>query len=233
MRTTWLIPLFATLALPVMAQTPTRDASPPTVNVSASATATLPNDRMTAWLRAESDNASAKVAAADVNTRVTAALARVKGVSAISASSAGYGTDQLNDKGKPARWRVTQTIKLESGDFPALAAVIGQLQDDGLLFTGMAFSLSDDARRKAEDSVTQQAIKSWQARAAAASSALGFGAWRVGDVNVQTSDGGRPFPMMRSDMKVMSAAAAPPPVEAGTTEVTVTVSGAAVLQAPK
>ena len=226
--------LATAIALPAAAQAPQRDAIAPTVNVTASATVTLPNNRMTAWLRAEAENPSAKAAAADVNARVTRALARIKGIPAITASSAGYGTDQISDKGKPARWRVAQTIKLESADFATLAGEIGNLQDDGMLFSGMAFSLSDDARRTAEDGVTQQAIKAWQQRAQNAATALGYSTWRVGEVNVQTNDGGRPFPVMRSDMKMMSAAAAaPPPVEAGTADVTVTVNGSAVLQATK
>jgi predicted secreted protein len=226
--------LAAAVTLPAAAQAPTRDPLAATVNVTASATVTLPNNRMTAWLRAESENANAKTAAADVNARVTRALARIKGIPAITASSAGYGTDQVSDKGKPARWRVAQTIKLESADFATLAGEIGSLQDDGMLFSGMAFSLSDEARRTAEDSVTQQAIKAWQQRAQNAATALGYATWRVGDVNVQTNDGGRPFPIMRSDMKMMAAAASPPPpVEAGTADVTVTVNGSAVLQAAK
>jgi predicted secreted protein len=234
-----IVPLLAvllavTIALPAAAQAPMRDPATATVNVTASATVTLPNDRMTAWLRAEGENASAKAAAADVNARVTRALARIKAIPSITASSAGYGTDQISDKGKPVRWRVAQTIKLESADFATLAGEIGNLQDDGMLFSGMAFSLSEDARRTAEDSVTQQAIRAWQQRAQNAASALGYASWRVGDVNVQTNDSGRPFPIMRSDMKMMAAAASPPPpVEAGTADVTVTVNGVAVLQSPK
>jgi predicted secreted protein len=222
--------VLAVAALPVLAQAPAKDLS--TVNVSASATATLPNDKMVAWLRAESEAGTAKAAAADVNARMTRVLARIKGIPAITASSAGYGTNQIVEKGKPSRWRVAQTVKLESSDFGVLAGEIGALQDDGMLFTGMAFTLSDNARRTAQDSVTQQAIKAWQQRAQAAATALGYGTWRVGDVSVQTNDGGQPYPqMMRSDMKVMAqAGGAPPAVEAGAAEVTVSVSGSAAGQ---
>lgn len=226
----WIALLATALACTAAAQTPPKDPPPPSVNVTASATATLPNDRMIAWLRAESENASAKTAAAEVNTRMAGVLARIKATPAITASSAGYATNQIAEKGKPTRWRVAQTVKLESGDFAALATEIGALQDDGMLFTGMAFTLSDGARRTAQDSVTQQAIKAWQQRAQAAASGFGYGSYRVGEVSVQTNDGGQPYPMMRSEMKVMSAAAAPPVVEAGAADVTVTVGGSAVLQ---
>ncbi|MBS0321876.1 MAG: SIMPL domain-containing protein, partial [Proteobacteria bacterium] len=197
---------------------PPREPQPPIVTVSASATATLPNDRMTAWMRADSDNASAKVAAADVNARIAAAMKRLQGVPAITTASAGYSTNPITEKDRPTRWHVTQTIKLESADFSTLATEIGALQESGLLFSSMAFSLSEDARRRAEDSVTQDAIRAWQQRAQNAATGFGYGAWRVGEVSVQTSDGGRPFPMMvaRSDMKVMAAPMPAPAVDAGT-----------------
>jgi len=133
------------------------------------------------------------------------------------------------EKGKPARWRVTQSITLDSGDFSAVATLIGRLQeDDGLLLSGMNFSVTDEARAKAEDAVTQQAIRSWQERAQAAARGLGFPGWRPGRVTVQA--GGRAAPMFRAAAAEVYAGAPPVPVEAGTTDVTVTVTGDAVLE---
>ncbi len=207
----------------------------PVVTVSATATVTLPNDRMHAWLRVESESPTAAAAAAEVNARMAKALARIKATPSVKASTSGYSTNQIVDKGKPARWRVAQSVKLEGTDFPALAALIGKLQDeDGMLLSGLSFTLSDDARKQAEDSVTQQAIKSWQQRAQSAAQGLGFASWRAGRVNVQTSDAGRPYLMQaRGESMAMAASAPPLPVEAGTTDVTVSVSGEAILDAPR
>ena len=229
----------ATVALPVAAQAPAPTSPPfppvPTVTVSASATFTLPNDRMHAWLRAESENANAAAAAADINARVARALVRIKTVAGVKATTSGYGTNQIVEKGKAPRWRVVQSVKLEGTDFPTLAALIAKLQDeDGMLLSGMSFALSEEARKQAEDGATQQAIKSWQQRAQNAAQGLGFASWRPGRVNVQTSDAGRPYPMMaRGESMAMQAAAPPVAVEAGTTDVVVTVSGDAVLDAPR
>lgn len=218
------------VATPLAAQMPTPPPAPgPAVTVSASATATLPNDRMHAWLRAESEHANAATAAADVNARMAKALARIKSVSGVTASTSGYGTSQVYEKGKAVRWRVSQSVKLEGAEFPAVAALIAKLQDeDGLLLSGLSFALSDEVRHQAEDRVTQNAIKAWQQRAQNAAAALGFASWRPGRVNVQSSDGGRPYPMAMARAEGMAMAAAPPvAVEAGTTDVTVTVSGEA------
>ena len=223
------------VASPLCAQTPPPAPPVPVVTVSAAATVTLPNDRMHAWLRAEAESPSAATAAAEVNARVAKALARIKAVPGVKVSTSGYATNQIVEKLKPTRWRVAQSVKLEGADFPALAALIAKLQDeDAMLLSGMSFALSEDARKLAEDGVTQQAIKSWQQRAQNAAQGLGYGAWRAGRVNVQTSDAGRPYPMMaRGESMAMAASAPPLPVEAGTTDVNVTVSGEAVLDAPR
>jgi predicted secreted protein len=199
------------------------------VTVSASSTVTVQNDRLQAWLRTEAESANPAAAANQVNTAMAKALASAKAYPAVKVATAGYSTQQVSDKQKPSRWRVAQTLSLDSGDFTAAATLISRLQDDdGLLLSGMGFSLGNKTRRDAEDSVTQQAIKSWQARAQQAANGLGFAGWHPGHVTVQTGDGGRVYPMMRAQA-MSSGGSAPVAIEAGTTDVSVTVSGEAIL----
>ncbi len=202
------------------------------VAVSATATATVTNDRLQAWLRTEAENASPAAAAAQVNATSAKALAEAKAYPSIQVATMGYSTQQISERGKPTRWRVSQTITVDASDFTAAAILLSKLQDEqGLLLSSMSFSINDKTRRDAEDRVTQQAIQAWQARAQQAAQALGFAKWRVGHVSVQTS-GPQAVPMMRA--QAMTAMAAPPvALEAGTTDVTVTVSGDAVLDAPR
>lgn len=215
----------------VMAQLP-GPPLPPSVTVSASATAMVTNDRLQASLRAETENQSPAAAASQVNAAIARALGDAKAYPGVKVATAGYSTQQISEKGKPTRWRVAQSINLDASDFTAAATLMSKLQDEnGLLLSGMAFSLTDKTRREAEDSVTLQAIKSWQARAQQAAQGLGFASWRVGHVNVQASGGGPVYPLMRAQPMASVAAAPPVALEAGTTEVTVTVSGDAVLEA--
>jgi predicted secreted protein len=201
------------------------------VTVTATATATVINDRLQAWLRAEAENASASAAASQVNATIAKALAEAKGYPSIKVATAGYSTQQVSDKVKAQRWRVVQTISVDAGDFTSAAALISRLQDDhGLLLSGMGFSLAEKTRRDAEDSVTQQALKAWQTRAQQAAQGLGFATWRPGHVTVQMSEPGRVFPMARAQAMASSAGGAPVAMEGGTTDVTVTVSGEAVLE---
>ena len=205
----------------------------PVVSLSASASMSVSNDRLQAWLRAEAESASPATAAAQVNTLIAKALAEAKQYPAVKTATAGYSTQQVAEKGKPTRWRVTQTIGMESGDFTAAATLISKLQDEGgLLLSGMGFSLAESSRRTAEDALTQQAVKSWQARAQQASQALGFAGWRTGRVSVQTGDTSRPYPVMRGQV-ASYAGAAPVALEAGTSDVSVTVTGDALLEQPR
>ncbi len=209
-------------------------ANVPIVSLSASATASVANDRVYAWLRAEVDHADPARAAADVNARMARALARAKAVTGVEAATSGYSSFQISEKGQPSRWRVAQTLTLEGSDFAAMAALVTRLQaDDALVMSGMNFAVSPDMRRRAEDALTQQAIKSWQARAQNAATGFGYQAWRTGKVAIQTGDFARPQPMYRQSMNAMAASAPPVNIEAGNTEVTVTVSGEAVLESPR
>jgi predicted secreted protein len=222
----------AAIASPATAQMQHGVPDVPTVNVTASATTSLPNDRVQAWLRAEAENPNPATAAAQVNTAVARALARIRTFTAVKSATSGYSTQQIVEKGKPMRWRVTQSITLDSGDFSAVAALVGRLQEeDGLLLSGMSFSVTDDTRARAEDAVTLQALRSWQERAQAAARGLGFSGWRPGRVTVQAG-GGRPMPVMRA-AAADAYGGAPVAIEAGTTDVTVTVTGDAVLDAAR
>jgi predicted secreted protein len=214
------------------AQMPPAPSQQSVVTVTASATVTVTNDRLQASLRAEADNASPAAAASQVNATVAKAIAIAKTYPSVKVATAGYSTYQTADKTKPQRWHVVQAISLEGDDFAAAATLITRLQDEGgMLLSSMGFSLGDKVRHDAEDSVTQEAIKGWQERAQRAAQGLGFRAWRPGHVTVQSNEGGRVYPVLRA--QAMSASAAPVPVEAGTTDVTVTVSGEALLGEPR
>lgn len=209
-----------------LAQVPA--ATAPSVNVTASASSSIANDRLQAWVRAEAEHADPATAAAQVNAVIAKGVARAKAVAGLTVTTSGYSTQQIAEKGRPTRWRVTQMLTISGTDFAAIANLLTRMQEqDGLLLSGMTFSLSPNARDNAERTLIQQAIRGWQLRAQVAAAALGFEAWRPGHLTVQANDGGRVFASMRAG--AMAADAAPVNVEGGTTEVTVSVSGEAVL----
>jgi len=201
----------------------------PVITITASASSEVPNDRMLAMLRAEADSTDAAQAANIVNQRMARALSQAKAASGVEAKTMGYSSYQISEPNRPLRWRVSQTLALESGDFVALSALVSKLQGgESLLLSGLTFSVSPTARHAAEDALTTQAIHSWQQRAQNAARAFGAGDFRTGRVTIQTNDYGRPQPMFKAG-GVAATAVAPVSAEGGTSEVTVTVSGEAIL----
>jgi predicted secreted protein len=203
--------------------------SQPIITITASATSHVANDRMQAMLRAEAENPEAAQAASDVNARMARALSRARSAPGVEASTAGYNSYQVTEPNRPPRWRVSQMLVLESGDFAALSGLVSRLQaGDGLLLSALSFTVSPATRRAAEDSLTQQAIRNWQQRAQSAAQGFGAGGWRAGRITIQTNDYGRPQPMYRQSA-IAAADAAPVAVEGGMSDVTITVSGEAIL----
>src|SRR5436309_5084106 len=102
--------------------------SQPVVTVTGSATSQISNDRMSAFLRVEVDNPDAVAAGHEVNTRMGKALARAKSVRGVEAATSGYSSYQYSERNQPIRWRVAQTLSLESSDFTSLAALVSKVQ---------------------------------------------------------------------------------------------------------
>ncbi|HEX6792586.1 MAG TPA: SIMPL domain-containing protein [Casimicrobiaceae bacterium] len=201
----------------------------PVITITASASSEVPNDRMLAMLRAEADSTDAAQAANIVNQRMARALSQAKAAAGVEAKTMGYSSYQISEPNRPLRWRVSQTLALESSDFVALSALVSKLQGgESLLLSGLTFSVSPAARHAAEDALTTQAIHGWQQRAQNAARAFGAGDFRTGRVTIQTNDYGRPQPMFKAG-GAGATAVAPVSVEGGTSEVTVTVSGEAIL----
>ena len=228
-----LIALALAATAPLAAQTLRNEAAPtpqPVLTITAAAQTSVANDRMHAALRAETEAPDAAQAANEVNARMARALARAKSTRGVEAATAGYSTYPVTDaSNRTTRWRVTQGINLESTDFAALAALVTRLQaEEKLLISGLTFSVSPAARSAAEDALTREAIRSWQQRAQLAAGEFGASSWRAGRVTIQGSEPVRPQPMFRA--QAAGVAAAPVTVEAGTTDVSVSVSGEVIVE---
>src|SRR5258708_40139192 len=99
------------------------------VTVTATSTTTVANDRLDAWLRAEAEDVSPATAASQVNAAIAKALAAAKSFAAVKVATAGYSTQQIAEKGKPTRWRVTQSITPESSAFTPAATLMSRFPD--------------------------------------------------------------------------------------------------------
>jgi uncharacterized protein len=191
---------------------------------------TLARDRLQADLAVEASDTDAARLQAGINRRMAAALARAKADANIAVSSGGYTVyEDRSDKAAP-RWRGRQGLHLESRDQAALLQLVGLLQADGLVLTGLAATLSREATRAAEDELTDEALHRMKDRAERIAAALGLRIARFRTIHVGNV-AAPPLPV-----RMLAAAApsnAPPPVlEPGESTIGVTVEAEIELTPP-
>ena len=190
------------------------------INLQAQAEREVANDRMRVVMVVQGEDKDPARLAQAVNAGMHWALNRAKGVAGVDLQTGSYNTHPVYDKSTLSHWRATQTLVLESAEFPVLSELAGRLQER-LTIQSMGFFVSDAARKGAEEELIDQALDAFKARAARVQRNLDAGGWRVVELNINTN-GYRPRPPMALMEARMSKA---PAVEGGSSDVSVTVSG--------
>jgi predicted secreted protein len=199
------------------------------VALNAQAEREIPNDLLSATLAAEAEGADPALLADGVNKTMQRALATAQGYKAVKAQSGAYQTFPVYEKNRVARWRVRQELRLESANFAAATELVGKLQAN-LVVTGLNLSVSNEARRKAENALIPEALASFDERARVVRDAMKAKGYRMRDLQVAAGGGAPPRPMMAMARGMASESIAQPAIEPGSTRIVVTVSGTVQLQ---
>jgi len=126
--------------------------------------------------------------------------------------------------GKITGWQGSAELQVEGRDTAAIAQLAGRIST--LSIARVGYSLSREAREKAEGEISGQAIARYRAKAADYARQFGYGGYVVGEVNVSSSDESAPRPMMMKAARAgFSSADEALPTEAGKAVVTVNVNG--------
>jgi predicted secreted protein len=131
-------------------------------------------------------------------------------------------------------WQGRAELVIEGRDIGAISQLAGRLgalpsaAGAGLSVARVVFALSREAREAAEAEVSTRAISRFKARAESYAKQFGFGGYMLREVTVSGSEATSPF--NPGNFKVARAMAAPAadevqPVEAGKSNVSVTVGG--------
>lgn len=185
------------------------------------------NDRMQAVLSITAEDDNAARLADQINRTMDWALKTAKARAGIEVRSGGYRTYPVYDKDKIRRWRASQELLLEGSDFAALSSLIGQLQER-LQVTSINFSVSPNRRSAAEDELIAQALDAFKQRAELVRRQLAAKGYRIVDASINT--GGGELVPLRRPFAMEAKSGASPAVEAGTSTLTVSVSGLIELQ---
>ncbi|WP_407277781.1 SIMPL domain-containing protein [Aromatoleum evansii] len=218
-----LLPLLVSTSSHAAEQKPAGEGT--TVELSADARRAAPNDLAIASLYFQADDRNPGALARHVNSTIATALEQVRGHATVKAKSAGTTTFPVY--GKEGRriegWRMRSDIQLESRDLPALTELLGKLQGT-LALAGLTVQPSPETRKSTADLAATDAIRAFQERAGTIAATLNK-PWRIRHLAVTHGGSPRPpFPAARAAV-AFAAEATPMPVEAGETEIIVTVSG--------
>ncbi|SAK62680.1 hypothetical protein AWB81_02271 [Caballeronia arationis] len=217
-----------TMSATVAAQTVLTQPQPSGVlSLSAQASTEVPQDTVNITLFYEQEAQDASSLTTTLNQRADAALRTAKGVDGVTARSGSFTVFPSTDRdGRISAWRGRTEVVLESHDFAAASKLAGKMSSS-MQVGNVAFSLSPQAQRTAAQKLSTQAIESFRQQAQASAQAFGYSGYSIREVSVN-HDGTAPRPVMMMQARAMGAdakMAAPMAFEAGTSTVTVNVSG--------
>ena len=213
--------LLTLLALPAWAADAERK-SGTLIDFNVNVQRSVANDLGRATAYTEVTGTSPDEVARKVKVTLADALAVAKAQAGVSVKSGGTHTYPIYAKGNRTieAWRMRAELQLESRDAAALSTLLGKLQTT-LAVGNLQFLPAADTRRKTEEDATQEAIEAFRAQAERIAATLKK-PYRIRSMTIGGSDFAQP---VRRAAMAMAAEAAPMPIEAGESNLTVNVSG--------
>jgi predicted secreted protein len=198
------------------------------VDFSVEASEPVANDMAQASAFYEASATNPGELARQVNAAMARGLALAKPYAGIKTRSGSTWTSPIygkNGRGIES-WRMRSELQFESRDVGSLSELLGKLQTT-LAIGQISLMPASETRRKAEEEATRTAIAAFQDKARRIATALGK-PYHLRQMNI--GNNGRPpiYPMARAAM--LQADAAPMPIEAGESTITVNISGQIELQ---
>jgi predicted secreted protein len=197
----------------------------PTVNLSVEGNAEAANDLATATLFFEASDPNPAELAKRANLAMSNALSQAKAHADVKTRTGPVQTVPMYSRdGKTlGSWRIRSDLRLESRNLGALSELLGRLQNT-LAVADVSLQPAPETHLAATATATRSALASFQERARLIAEALGkhyrIRHLDVGDQGLRPP----PRPLARSPM-LADAALAAVPLEAGSSNLAITVSG--------
>ncbi|MCL2525235.1 MAG: SIMPL domain-containing protein [Betaproteobacteria bacterium] len=193
------------------------------IELSAEASRPATNDLLRAGVYAEASGGNAAELARRVNQDIAEALKLIRNTPAVAVKSGPQNTYPVyNQEQKLESWRIRSELLLETKDVAALSELLGKLQAQRLALGHLNQLPSPATRAAAEEGATRAAIDAFRARAALIADQFGK-PYQIKQLTLRAQGATPPMPRMQAAGAKMSAA--PMPIEAGESQVTVSVSG--------
>ena len=219
--------VLSTLVLSAAAYSQTDARAYDRVAFSVTATQDVENDLLVAVLFVERQGERQSQLASEVNQEMGWAVTRARREAAVETQTLRYQTNAIYRNQSLAGWRIRQSVRLESRDAVALARLIGELQAR-LSIQSVRHELARDTRKQAEDDLIRRALGAFRRRAELIREELEAGGYRI--VRLEVSTGAAAHVLRGARMMAAEAVAAPPALEPGDQQVSVTVNASIELQ---
>ena len=211
-----------------------------TLNVNGVASITVPNDEAQMNWSVSAQAKTLKEATSQAIKAMNEGLSQIKAVSdALKLQTQSmnsypvYGEVKGNETPKIVAWRVSQSLEVIAPDVQLVPAVIEKVNGT-LALNGLNFKVSDAARAKYDESLYKLAVADATQRAVWIAQSVGSDAGKVELQSLRFNSSATPRPinlMMRATGKAMMDSAVPSPsVEAGTSELNLTVSAEVLIK---
>jgi predicted secreted protein len=204
------------------------------LNLSAGASAEVARDVLGIAFSTTRDGADATAVQNGLKQALDAALAEARKIAKpgqVEVQTGGFSLFPRHDPktGKINGWQGSAELQVEGRDTAAIAQLAGRIST--LTVARVGYSLSREARERAEGDVAAQAIARYRAKAADYAKLFGYTDYALGEVLINSEEPG-PRPMMVKAMRMGAGemADAALPTEAGKATVTVVVSGSVRLK---
>ncbi|MGC1886341.1 MAG: SIMPL domain-containing protein [Stellaceae bacterium] len=198
------------------------------LHLSQTAERSVIRDLLRIELRVEETGVDARSVQTAINRRMAAALDRARQVQGVRVETGSYNVGEERPQNGPARWRGSQSVILTGKDADSILKLAGALQSDGLSTSSLAYDISPETVRGAEEDLTDEALAALDHRAASIADRLHLGFVRFRDVRVGNAEtGGGPAP------RLAATAMAAPVAEPGEAMVRVTIEAELLLAPPR
>jgi predicted secreted protein len=197
----------AAASVPALAQ----DAAAPTVlHLTQTAERKVVRDQLRLELRVEEKGPDALAVQTAINRRMAAALDRARQVIGIAVETGTYQVGEEEPTRGTSYWRGSQALILTGTAADAVLKLAGALQEQGLVMSAMAYEVSPETVRGAEEDLTAEALAGLGERAAAIADRLHLAILGYRDLRVGNAETGPPpIPRFAAAMAMAAPVAQP------------------------
>lgn len=147
------------------------------------ATKEVQNDILVAEIFTQEEGSQPDLLSQRVNKTINWALAEIKKHPEVRVQTLNYRTHPIYHKDKAARWKVQQTLRLESQDSRLLGELLSRLQRR-LALQSVKYEISDEARRIHNDMLTEEAINRFNQKAQTVARAMGRKSFKIVQISI-------------------------------------------------